>query len=265
MQVIEAYERLGAGLKVAAALGIAEPTVYAVLARNGIERKGLARHYEASRKLRDTDAPAIIAAYDARIPIAEIEERFGVSSLTLRRFLDKHYPDRVREKAKAPKRKPLISAATQATILRLDDEGLAYAKIAEIAGCAEATVIRFIHIHHPDRKRARYRRRETSPAWKGGRVVHRGYIYLRADRDDPLAVAMASKEGYVLEHRLVMARRLGRPLRKNETVHHIDGNTQNNADANLQLRQGRHGKHVVLCCRDCGSSNIGPALIAEAA
>jgi hypothetical protein len=43
----------------------------------------------------------------------------------------------------------------------------------------------------------------------------------------------ATRKGYVLEHRLVMERELGRPLLRSETVRHKDGNPRNNAPANL--------------------------------
>ena len=36
-------------------------------------------------------------------------------------------------------------------------------------------------------------------------------------------------------HRLVMSTLMGRPLRRNEHVHHVDGNRQNNRPDNLQL------------------------------
>ncbi len=69
------------------------------------------------------------------------------------------------------------------------------------------------------------------------------------------------KSGQVFEHRSVLAKHLGRPLEKHETVHHIDGDRGNNAIENLQLRSGKHGKGVVHQCADCGSRNVVSATI----
>jgi hypothetical protein len=46
---------------------------------------------------------------------------------------------------------------------------------------------------------------------------------------------MARQDGWVLEHRLVVARRIGRELTKIEVVHHINGIRHDNRDSNLQL------------------------------
>ena len=98
---------------------------------------------------------------------------------------------------------------------------------------------------------------ERSGRWKGGHPDSNGYIILKAP-DNP----MAMRSGYVSEHRLVMARKLGRPLSKKETVHHINGDTKDNRIENLQLRRSKHGKGIALRCLDCGSTNISEVELA---
>jgi hypothetical protein len=91
---------------------------------------------------------------------------------------------------------------------------------------------------------------------RGGRITNnQGYVLILVPPDDPLA-SMRTKTGYILEHRLVMAEKLGRALTPKETVHHINGNVSDNRIENLQLRHGKHGKGVVYRCADCGSYHI---------
>jgi len=44
---------------------------------------------------------------------------------------------------------------------------------------------------------------------------------------------MANRDGYVPEHRLVMEKKLGRYLTREEVVHHVDGDRANNEPENL--------------------------------
>jgi predicted DNA-binding protein YlxM (UPF0122 family) len=102
----------------------------------------------------------------------------------------------------------------------------------------------------------RRERGEPHPNLRMGRTkTNDGYYRTWIADTDPLRV-MAGVKPWVLEHRLVMARVLNRPLGKNETVHHKNGDRGDNRIENLQLRKGRHGKGIALECADCGSHNI---------
>lgn len=84
-------------------------------------------------------------------------------------------------------------------------------------------------------------RRDGNHRWKGGRAQRTQrageggwYVYVSLEPDDPFA-SMLTKHGYVMEHRLVMARALGRPLERWEQVHHRNGVRDDNRLENLEL------------------------------
>lgn len=91
---------------------------------------------------------------------------------------------------------------------------------------------------------------------KGGRVRLGKYIGVMVRDDDPMVAMRSPSSPYVLEHRLVVARHLRRALAPHETVHHINGDPEDNRVENLELRSGRHGKHQAFRCLDCGSHNV---------
>ncbi len=67
---------------------------------------------------------------------------------------------------------------------------------------------------------------DRNPNWKGGRQRKGRYIIIHLQPDD-FFYSMTDKDGYVLEHRLVMARYIGRNLHSWEIVHHKNGIIEN--------------------------------------
>lgn len=99
---------------------------------------------------------------------------------------------------------------------------------------------------------------ENSSSWKGGRQkAGGGYITVKLQPND-FFYPMADKRGYVLEHRLVVAKALGRCLHRWEIVHHkgqrytgIENRSDNRYPENLGLTiRGSHAREHSKGYRD---------------
>jgi hypothetical protein len=79
---------------------------------------------------------------------------------------------------------------------------------------------------------------EKNPAWKGGVTYfrkHGNYKPIKYVRCPVEFLPMARKDGYVMEHRLIVARAMGRCLLRTEVVHHVNHDPQDIRLENLEL------------------------------
>ncbi len=87
-----------------------------------------------------------------------------------------------------------------------------------------------------------------NPHWKGGKFVDKnGYIMVLISQQNffyPMARSKGThtRQKYIGEHRLIMAKALNRLLSPKEMVHHIDGNPTNNKLENLELCNANNHK-----------------------
>lgn len=82
------------------------------------------------------------------------------------------------------------------------------------------------------------------PSWKGGRyLAHDGYWMTYVGGQDTVGW-----NSYKKEHVLVVEKNLSRSLEKQEVVHHVDGNKENNSLDNLWLtsHSGHRNAHASL-------------------
>lgn len=201
-------------------------------------------------KLQGKLAEKVVADYNNGVSMRKLAQKYGAGAWAVRSAVQ----------AAGAKLRPvggrsrLFTEAEKKRMVRLYERGVPQMEIAEQMRTSQISVSRVLRAQGVDVRPAAARG-ERHGSWKGGRVRIGRYQAIYVERDDPM-FCMAHSTGYVLEHRLVLARFLGRPLTAHETVHHINGNQDDNRIENLQLRTGRHGKGVVMTCRCCGSHDI---------
>jgi hypothetical protein len=222
-QILDAYNRIGNGTKAAQELGVNDRTVYRVLMNYGVavqKDKGKRRLFSGER------LAELIHEYEAGESASSLAKKHGCALWTILSALEKAGID-IRRLARMSKDE--IDEAR-----RLYESGLTFKQVGKKLGRADASIIRVLTRHYPEIIRSDIVG-PGGPHWKGGRFSHKGYIYVWVAPDDELVGGMRNQHGYALEHRVVMARKLGRLLLPQENVHHLNGEKGDNREENLEL------------------------------
>lgn len=179
--------------------------------------------------------------YEEGATIQEVAAAAGQSYSTTRRRLLAAGTSIRKERTQAHRER--IAAAQrldldEGLLRELAAQGSTSREIASALGCSEEGV-RKAQIRLGLERLPAKARPHRNAFWRGGAVPDKhGYILIHWP-DHPAA----TKGGYVRQHRILMERTLGRPLRDEEVVDHRNGDTSDNHDENLRLF-ATNGEHL---------------------
>jgi flagellar basal body rod protein FlgC len=177
----------------------------------------------------------------------EIADAIGSSDASMAHYLRKHSLKATRKK---PPARPTACSRQHETVKAMAEAGATLQSTAEVVGTTHHRVSQYLQAQGIERPAWRQPPPEAhpmarrtdgalNPQWKGGRMRDKdGYVLLWKPGHPE-----ANRHGYVREHRIVMARTIGRPLRPGEVVDHINDIRDDNRPVNLRVFAS-NGEHL---------------------
>jgi len=246
---VELYKKDISGNDIAKKLSVSPNTVYRMLHESGIHIAGRKETKPCRILVKGDDAKNVIEDYQNGMSWAKLGEKYGYGQVSMREAI-RRAGVKIKDHGGQRRR---VYKEEECEIVRLyKEESFTQAQICAKLNIGQGVLSRVLLSNgiKPSRMAG-----ENHGSWKGGVSKNgEGYILVK----DNFFVEMLNRSGYVLKHRIEMAKYLNRPLTKNESVHHIDGDKENNDISNLQLRIGKHGAGVTYCCQECGSKKLKP-------
>lgn len=253
-RLVVAYRLAGVRFSdIARRVGVGGVTVSEILIKHGLHtRLKRGENSTARRKIKPEQEPEIVRLYQEGVTIEALASKYACTQKPMREALLRRGVE-LRKRGGAIKALALRPGFTE-RVLELWEVGETQTAIAKELECDQTSISRLLRFHGIQARSVG----ERHGRWRGGISTSKdGYVRQLIEADHRFA-SMRTANGYVFQHRLVMAEYLERPLFEWETVHHIDGDRAHNEIENLQLRIGKHGAHVRYKCLDCGSYRLTP-------
>lgn len=255
--LVKTYVENHSAYKTGSRFGVSHKYVYRILHARGVSIPGWVDEKPHRRAIPADVEPQVLEDHANGMTFKAMCEKYGCGDWALRYLVKRSGAKRRSHGGQIRK----FSESDTDEMKRLIKDGWTQTAIAAKFGSTVISVNRALRaVGVVSKNKASG---ENHGSWKGGiTLTQHGYLQVLVPSDHPFA-SMRTVTGYILQHRLVMAEKMGRPLGRYETVHHINGIVTDNRIENLQLRQGLHGKGVVMKCACCGSTNIISTKIAE--
>lgn len=206
----------------------------------------------------DRDLAEVVQLYEDGAHSTDIAARYGVTYDSVLKRL-RAQGVKIRPRGGGKKCPRLLSPEQEQDLIRRYRSGDSMTDIASDLSVSYktgiTTLVRYgIPRHSPGSRRSEIPERDRVPLTKR-RINGEGYALVWLPPDDPYA-SMCQKRGWVPEHRLKVARKLGRPLLPTESVHHKNGIRDDNRLRNLEIWRGKHSNGQRWRCAECGSENL---------
>jgi len=247
---VSLYKQDISGNNIAKKLAISPNTVYRMLHSSGVYVAGRTETKPCRILVKGDVANNIILDYENGMGWKDLEKKYGHKQYSMREAVRR---SGAKIKDHGAQRRRVYKNEEKEIVRLYCEQKFSQVQIATKLKMAQTVVSRVLISNGVSTNVGK--RLDQHHSWKGGLSKNEdGYILIR----DNYFPEMLNRSGYVLKHRIEMAKYLNRPLTKNESVHHIDGNKENNDISNLQLRIGKHGSGVTYCCQECGSKKLKP-------
>ena len=100
--------------------------------------------------------------------------------------------------------------------------------------------------------------RSANHNWKGGvHLSSHGYVKILLPKHH-----LSDSKGYAYEHRVVAEKKLCRPLKENELIHHLNGQKDDNREENIIVLETRSQHRTYHPVRN-KSSRLNPVVFCE--
>ena len=250
--IVKLYYELKNAPLVAQTLCCSSSSVYRLLIENNTSANSLNKKRPFVKKFSDNEENDIVNHHlSGKLTLKCIASLYDCSEGCIRKILERKEipPHRQGRQYVGFNKEDTLS------ILKYWNDKLSVGEIAKKMKCSSKKIKNFF-CHILIKYEPRYLSGRRHPKFILGIITNsNGVKKIKLNYDDP-CYSLMDKSGYAPLSRVVASKKSGHVLRKDQTVHHINGERSDDNSENLQVRNGQHGSGIIYICENCKSSDI---------